>query len=140
MSKNYLVRNTVRIVLLNHKDELLLMHIDDPRTRSIGNKYNGSFWVTIGGQIEINETVQEAAVRELFEETGIKRNEVNFGKIIWLRELDLIMYGKPYHIKEKYIAARTNKITVSTTNLTKDEIGVVKKIEWFSLQDITKCK
>jgi ADP-ribose pyrophosphatase YjhB (NUDIX family) len=140
MNRNFPIRNTVRLVLLNEKDKLLLMHIDDPRTKSIGKKYGGSFWVTVGGQIEQNETVKDAAIRELFEETGIKDNEVTLGPIIWLRELDLILYGKSAHIKEQYIVARTNKSIVSPTQLTKDEMNIIKKLQWFSLQDIANSK
>lgn len=140
MNTNLPIRNTVRIVLFNDKNELLLMHIDDPRTRSIGKKYTGSFWVTVGGQIEQNETVQEAAIRELYEETGINNTEVTFGPIIWLRELDLVLYGKPVHIKEQYIVARTNKLNISSTSLTKDEMNIIKKIQWFSTSDMKQCK
>ena len=140
MTTNYPIRNTVRIVLLNDNHELLLMHIDDPRTRSIGKKYNGSFWVTVGGQIEHNETVQTAALRELFEETGIKSAEVTFGPVIWLRELDLVLYGKPVHIKEQYIFAKTNKQIISPTHLTTDEVDIIKKVQWFSYKDIVSCK
>ena len=140
MVSNYPIRNTIRIVLLNDKNELLLMHIDDPRTRSIGKKYNGSFWVTVDGQIEQNETVRKSAVRELFEETGITSTEVTFGPVIWLRELDLVLYGKPVHIKEQYILARTNKRVVFPTHLTTDEVDIIKKIQWFSYKDIVSCR
>lgn len=140
MTTNYPIRNTVRVVLFNEKNELLLMHIDDPRTRAIGKKYQGGFWVTVGGQIERNETVQKSATRELFEETGIKSPEVTFGPIIWLRELDLVLYGKSVHLKEQYIVAKTKKHHVATTRLTKDERNIIKKIQWFSPHDMVLCK
>lgn len=140
MSNSYPIRNSVRIILLNDVDELLLVCIDDPKTKPIGGKYRGSFWTLIGGQIENNETIQQAATRELFEETGLKHQDVELGPVIWFGEIDLVLYGKPTHIKEKYIVARTSKKRVSPSNLTKDETGIVKQLAWFSLDQILRSK
>ena len=140
MTIKYPIRDSVRIILLNDKNELLLMCIDDPRTKLIGEEYRGRFWVMIGGGIEENETIGEAAFREILEETEINKNEVKLGPVVWLRELDLILYGKAAHIKEKYIVAITQKNKITSTNLTKDEIGIVKKIKWFSLSQIIAFK
>lgn len=139
-SKKYPIRNTVRIVLLNDKNQLLLMRVDDPGTHSIGDKYSGSFWVTIGGQQEPGETVTGSALRELTEETGIKKDDVKFGPVVWLRELDLVIYTKPVQIKEQYILAHTIKYEVTPTNLTDYEINIVKELRWFSLDDISNSK
>lgn len=140
MKPNYPIRNTVRILLFNNDMELLLMCIDDPKTRSINNEYKGKFWVTAGGKIEERETVKEAALRELFEETGIDKNEVKIGPIVWFRELDLILYGKLSYLKEQYIIAFTQKKNVSPVKLSSDEIGIIKTMRWFSLSQIKKIK
>lgn len=140
MNNNYPVRQGVRIILLNEANELLLMCIDDSKIRSIGGKYEGIFWVLIGGEMEANETVLDAAEREVFEETGIGRDNIKFGPIVWFGEKDLILYGKPTHIKEKYIVARTNKTTLSLANLVAHEAQIVKHLEWFSLKKITNSR
>ncbi len=140
MKINYPVRQSVRIILLNDANEVLLICIDDPKTKSIGGQYEGIFWVLIGGAMEANETVLEAAEREVFEETGIRRNDIKFGPNVWFGEIDLILYGKPVHIKEKYIVARTNKTILSLTNLVAHETQIVKHLEWFSLKKIINSK
>jgi len=132
----YPVRNAARVVLLNDSDELLLMCMDDPTITSIGEKYTGHFWTLIGGEIGPNETVREAAEREVFEETGLAKAEIEFGPQVWFGELDLIFKGNPTHIRQEFIVARTRRKNVSLANLTEDEKEVVKQVLWFSLDRI----
>ena len=133
---NYPVRNAVRVVLLNDADELLLMCMDDPTITSISEKYTGRFWTLIGGEIEPNETIREAAEREVFEETGLAKEDIEFGPQVWRGELDLILKGKPTHIRQEFIVARTRRGEISLANLKGDEKKVVKQVSWFSLDRI----
>jgi ADP-ribose pyrophosphatase YjhB (NUDIX family) len=56
-------RHAARVVLLDPQDRVLLMRYDD-------GPPNGSHWATPGGGLEPGESYQEAALRELAEETG----------------------------------------------------------------------
>jgi 8-oxo-dGTP pyrophosphatase MutT (NUDIX family) len=132
----YPVRKAVRVVLLNDADELLFMCIDDPSIRSIGREYRGRFWTLIGGEIEPDETIRDAAEREVFEETGLTREDVEFGPQVWFGELDLVLYGKPTHIRQEFVVARTRHRHVSLAHLTDAEKKVVKQVSWFSLDRI----
>ena len=134
----YPVRNAVKVVLLNEADELLLMCIDDPSITSIGAEYRGRFWTLIGGEIEPSETIWDAAEREVFEETGLTRDVIEFGPHVWFGELDLILYGMPTHIRQEFVVARTRRRNVSLANLTDAEKKVVKQVAWFSLDRIIK--
>ena len=133
---NCTVRHSIKIILLNETDDLLLMRIDDPQTKGVGEDYKGPFWCMIGGQIEAGESVLEAAARELFEETGIAAKDVNFGPIVWFGECDLILSGTPTHIKQQFIVARTKEKTLSLANLAPAEAKIVKQLAYFSLHDI----
>jgi 8-oxo-dGTP pyrophosphatase MutT (NUDIX family) len=135
---DYPVRQSVKIILLNDADELLLMCMDDPETKSIGGEYNGHFWTLIGGQIEAGETIEEAAIREIFEETGIKREDIDFGPVVWFGEFDLQLHNILTHIKQRFIVARTKRSTFSLGNLTREEAKVVTKLAWFSFDNIEK--
>lgn len=71
-------RPTARVLLVNELEQVFLIntHFDpelglEPR------------WLTPGGGIDAGESVQEAAVRELLEETGIKINEEELGPVFW---------------------------------------------------------
>ncbi len=130
------LRRSVKIVLLNEVDELLLMCMDDPEIRSIGSSYGGRFWTLIGGEIEANETLLDAAARALFEETGIGADDVGFGPVVWQGDLDLVLHGAPTHIEQRFIVARTGEKATSLANLTPGEALVVRQLAWFSLPSI----
>jgi 8-oxo-dGTP pyrophosphatase MutT (NUDIX family) len=75
----YPLRMAVRVVLLDDRDELLLMYMDDPAITAIGGTNSGRFWTLVGGEIERDETIREAAVREVYEETGLTEADVELG-------------------------------------------------------------
>ena len=134
-----IIRNSIQILLLNPENKLLLMCADDPRTTSIDGKYHGQFWFTIGGKIEEGESMQEAALREVYEETGIPREKIELGPVVWLGEFDLVLAGTPTRIKQTFIVARTTQNNVSLDHLTPEEKAVIKKTAWFSLEEIKNC-
>ena len=116
------------------------MHAQDPSTTRLDGKYNGDFWFLIGGEKEKGESVAQTALREIFEETGLKENEIELGAVVWKGEFDLILSGKKRKLKQEFIVAKTKKKTVKLTNLTINEKKVIKNIKWFSLQDIKNSK
>jgi 8-oxo-dGTP diphosphatase len=58
---------TVAIILLNHRNEVLLQLRDNNPKISFAN-----FWTLPGGVVEPHETPEQAAHRELAEETGLQ--------------------------------------------------------------------
>ncbi|MFD9944433.1 NUDIX hydrolase [Nonomuraea sp. NPDC059023] len=65
MTKIPLRRFTGRALPINDEGRVLLLHGFDPAVPE------QPFWFTIGGAAEHDETLLDAAVRELFEEVGI---------------------------------------------------------------------
>ena len=130
------IRNSVKIIILNDNNEMLLLFTDDSSIKTADGKYQGGFYQLIGGKIEEEETLLEAAKRELFEETGLTSEDVTFGEVVWYGQLDLNIHGKMTHIKQRFILARTHSCEVTLKNLTKEEKGVCKKLCWMSLEDI----
>ena len=133
------IRNSVKVLLLNDNKELLLMCIDDPKTTTVDGKYHGRFWITIGGEIENNETIEQALLREIYEETGIKKEKIEVGPVVWFGELDLILSGIPTRIKQIFIVGKTKQNKISLENLTEEEKPIVKNLKWFSLDEIMNC-
>jgi 8-oxo-dGTP pyrophosphatase MutT (NUDIX family) len=59
-------RNVVRLVVLDRRERVLLVQAQDR-----GNPDFGTVWELPGGGVESGESVAEAAIRELREETGL---------------------------------------------------------------------
>lgn len=72
MAKRY--RQTARLILVSPQGRALLLCWHDPGDPDTPH------WGTIGGGIEPGETAQDAAVRELWEETGIAVPAVDVGE------------------------------------------------------------
>jgi 8-oxo-dGTP pyrophosphatase MutT (NUDIX family) len=138
--KNYPVRRSVRIILLNDNDELLLVHFSKAKVGAIDEKNTNSFWTLVGGEIEQNETIQEAATRELHEETGLNKNDFILGPVVWYGKLDLMVNDKQTKIDEKFIVARTSKHSVFFKDLIGYENKTLDDLKWFSLEEIKSCK
>ncbi len=85
------------------------MCIDHPRTHSVNGQKAEKFWCTIGGESESLESVEETALREIYEESGIERKKIELGPIVWFGELDLISNGNLTHIKQKFVVAKTRQ-------------------------------
>ena len=124
--------HSVRIVLLNQHDEVLLMKAADPQTTEPNGTYNGDFWFLIGGEIEPSEDTESAIFRELKEETNLDRDQVDLGPEIWFGDFELILSGKKRHMKQRFFLARTTHTRVSPTGLTEAEKKIVRSLEWFS--------
>lgn len=59
------LRVTARVLPVNHRGEVLLLQDQDPGVPGVLR------WGTIGGAVDPGETLVEAAVREMREETGV---------------------------------------------------------------------
>ncbi len=69
----------VSICIINKKNKILI-------TRRPSHKYFGDFWEFPGGKLEKIETFEEAMIRELYEELGIKSRIKN------LKSLDILSH------------------------------------------------
>ena len=81
------LRKVARVVLLDPRDRILLLHGHEPDDPA------DDWWFTPGGGVEGDETREEAALRELAEETGITEVELGPGAVA--AELLLPVRGAP---------------------------------------------
>jgi 8-oxo-dGTP pyrophosphatase MutT (NUDIX family) len=75
-------RNAVRVVILDEADRLLLLQVGE-----LGNPEFGTAWELPGGGIEPGETLAQAMMRELREETGIVIAAEQIAEPTWRRDV-----------------------------------------------------
>ncbi len=94
-------RPSARVILIDGRNRVLLLRVEDPP-----NLGAGDFWILPGGGLEQGETFEEAARRELREETGIRT--AMWGPCVWTLELRLTLNREDILSQERYFLARVS--------------------------------
>ena len=139
MVKALPIHNSIRILLINTDKEVLLMCSTDPETKSKDGTRLVRLWFTVGGQGEPGESPIETARRELYEETGIDRDRVTFGPIVWFGAFEMFLSGRLTQLKQQFIVAHTTQKSLTTKRHTEREKEVIEEMRWFSLSQICNC-
>ncbi|CAL9437512.1 hypothetical protein SUDANB105_02161 [Streptomyces sp. enrichment culture] len=128
------VRKVARVVLLDPQDRILLLHGHEPDDPA------DDWWFTPGGGLEGEETREEAALRELAEETGI--TEVELGPVLWRRMCSFPFAGRRWNQDEWYYLARTahtSEVVPEAVRLTELERRSVVGARWWTCQELTRA-
>ena len=103
--------------------------IKDEKVLLVSSKYKDEeFYLFPGGGMKFGETIEEAAVRETFEETGVKV------KIKDLFHVNEYIHSKDWNKRSVsiFFIAEVVEILEPTTN---DE-GKIKEVKWIKLSDL----
>ncbi|MEU6180709.1 NUDIX hydrolase [Streptomyces coeruleorubidus] len=125
------LRKVARVVLLDPQDRILLLHGHEP-----GNPAD-DWWFTPGGGVEGDETREEAALRELAEETGI--TEVELGPVLWRRMCSFPFAGRRWDQDEWYFLARTDRTVIEAAGLTELERRSVAGARWWTCPELCRA-
>jgi 8-oxo-dGTP pyrophosphatase MutT (NUDIX family) len=93
-------REAARVLLLDDAERVLLLRGFDPA------RPEHRYWFTVGGGLDEGEAVREAAVRELFEETGLRLPASALSGPLW-HETTRFQFGGTWYAQEQdFFSAR----------------------------------
>jgi 8-oxo-dGTP pyrophosphatase MutT (NUDIX family) len=123
------LRRTSRIILIDDAGAALLFMTAAPDSTLFAR------WITPGGGVDPGESHGEAAVRELFEETGLVVESV--GEPVWSLDFD-VAWNTADHDRghAEFYVVRCERFEPVSTNWTESEHVDVTAHGWFTAADL----
>ncbi|MEM9311035.1 MAG: NUDIX domain-containing protein [Pseudomonadota bacterium] len=119
-------RRAARSFVISAAGRVLLFRFDLPdRT---------PFWVTPGGECEPDESFEQAAQRELFEETGLTFDPGE--EVGRTAPKFTTVEGELVQADERYFLLRVQEESITTAHQTELEREVMTQHRWFALEEL----
>jgi 8-oxo-dGTP pyrophosphatase MutT (NUDIX family) len=127
---------SARLLILDEASRVLLFRFVYKRGPLAGQ----DFWGTPGGGVEEDdETLERAALRELVEETGLRRQSV--GPEVARREVALQLPDGEHVVQdERYFLVRVADNALSRDDWTDLEREVMVEHRWWSLEELSRTE
>ena len=120
-------RPVARVVVIDEHDRVLLFDTQLAYTR---------VWMTPGGGVKAGETLEQAAARELWEETGFQG--VSLSPCVWTVRFRFVRHDLVYDQQEHYFVARVAASDVSEAHREQLEKIEILEHRWWSLAEIAE--
>ncbi|MEO0419682.1 MAG: NUDIX domain-containing protein [Pseudomonadota bacterium] len=127
-AKSLRIRRAARIIVMSAAERVLLFRFD------VSDR--PPFWVTAGGECEPDESFEQAARRELFEETGLCADPGM--QIARTTPQFVTIEGEPIQADERYFILRVADETISTAHHTELEQKVMTQHRWFARAELAQ--
>ena len=125
------VRPSARLLVLDPSGRVLLFRFVHKNGALAGQDY----WATPGGGVEDGETFEQAAIRELKEETCIGVQEI--GPEIG-RRIFVLPNGEHVMADERFFLVRTGDTSLSRDGWTAQEADIMTDHKWWSRGELAQ--
>jgi 8-oxo-dGTP pyrophosphatase MutT (NUDIX family) len=124
-------RPSARVVLTDPAGRVLLFQGFDPA------RPQEKFWFTVGGGVEDGEELRDAALREAFEETGVKLAPESLVGPVWRRRAVFSFDGQTFDAEEWFFYARIDgELAVDTSGFNDVEESTITAHRWWSAEEL----
>jgi len=123
-------RVSARVVLLDRTGAVLLFCGSDPALPGGSEGPAPRWWFTVGGATQQGETLVEAAVRELEEETGLQVDPTDMFGPVWQRNAVIDFNGSVIRSEEMFFIHRTDRFEPSEAGRTGLERAYIHGHRW----------